>query len=101
MDVHKQLIAARDRLVLPEDYGNIVPVREKYTEKMSPFPGGSGFLMSDGTLAGTPGEKRYMVIAHNYGGAGNLDKAENYKSAFWDASSSISEGQRSHVRMCS
>lgn len=71
--------------MLPDDYGKVVPVREKYKEQMSPFPGGSGFLMNSGILAGKPGEKRYMVVAHNYDGVANLNNGENYKSAFWDA----------------
>ena len=76
MNTHKKLIAKRDEIV--KDYGEILPIRER-TTAISPFPGGSGFL------AGEPGERRFMVICHNYDGTDNLKKhpKENYKAPFW------------------
>lgn len=76
LNVHQKLIAKRDEIV--RDYGDILPVRER-TTAVSPFPGGSGFL------TGSPGERRFMFICHNYDGTDNLLKhpKENYKSPFW------------------
>jgi hypothetical protein len=75
MNTSQRLIEARDRMV--KDYGTIIPVREM-TEKVSPFPGGTGFL------AGEPGDRDYMFLLNNYSGGDTLHRRENYRSAFWE-----------------
>lgn len=74
LNQHEELIEARDQIV--NDYGALVPVRE-ITSNVSAFPGGSGFL------DGKPGERKVMFVLHNYDGSDDLNKPENYKSAFW------------------